>query len=357
MQVTIKDIALKAGVSTATVSRVVNKSPLVKEVTKKKVLDMIKELNYQPDLIARSMVKKRTFSIGLIVGVLGNPFFAETAEIIIKTIERFDFHVSVYVTEEKEEKMEEYIDLLINRRVDGVLIGSVFKGTSLDKLDKNNIPYVLYNRKGDHPNADYIIHDSFKGAFAAVSHLIHLGHKRIGIIHGPDKFDTVQDRISGYQEALKTFGLKQYEHFVQGIDFVNTGTEVPKVLENMLSNKVKPTAIFTTADYIALDAMDYLVKNNINIPKDLALIGIDNIRLSGHSLIQLTTVGLRAEEMAKLAAEKLMQKIEEKDRYDQQEIVPWRIKLEPELVIRKSCGVENKISDNDERKGGYYAFC
>ncbi|MCM3712552.1 LacI family DNA-binding transcriptional regulator [Halalkalibacter oceani] len=339
MQVTIKDIAVKAGVSTATVSRVVNNNPFVKESTKKKVLQAIEELDYQPDLIARSMVMKRTFTVGLIVGNLGNPFFAETAEVIIKIVERYNCHVNVYVTDEKKEKVTEYIDLLVNRRVDGVIIGAAFKDTSFENLEKNNIPYILYNRKTDQDDTDYVIHDSFKAAYTAVKHLIQLGHKRIGIIHGPNKFNTVQDRISGYYAALNEYGLKAYDHFIRSVDFTNTKTEVPKVLDEMRSKKVKPTAIFTTADHIALDALNYLTKQHVAVPDDIALIGVDNISLSGHSLIELTTVGIRAEEMAQLAAEKLMQKIEDKNRASSaSNSLPFRITLEPELVIRNSCG-------------------
>lgn len=338
MKVTIKDIAKKANVSIATVSRVVNQNPFVKEETKEKVLKVIKELDYHPDLIARSMVKQRTFSIGLIVGGLGNPFFAETAEVIIKTAEKFNCHVNVYVSEEKSEKMEQYIDLLITKRVDGVIIGSVFQNTSLEKFEKVGIPYVLYNRKNNRENADFIVQDNSKGAYEVVSHLIKLGHKRIGLIHGPLIFDTVEGRIEGYYEALKAFNLKAYDHLSQAVDFMKAEEQVPIVMEKMFAGNIKPTAIFTTADYLALDAMDYLINNGYQVPKDVAVAGFDNIRLSRHSLIGLTTVGVRAEEMARLAVEKLMQKIESKEHPQDEE--PWKIKLQPELVIRKTCGYD-----------------
>lgn len=336
MQITIKDIARRANVSTATVSRVINNNPFVKVANKKKVMSAIKEMNYNPNLIARSMVKKRTFSIGLIIGSLSNPYYAESAEIIIKVAERYNFHVNVYVTDETKGKTEEYIDILINRRVDGALIGSALEDTSLQKLEENHIPYVLYNRKTNDDNNDYVIADNFKGTFDAINHLIQLGHKKIGIIHGPDMFVTVKDKIKGYYKALDNFGLKKYDNFVEGVNFFNTDIGVHNALTNMMSKKIKPTAIFTTSDYIALGVMNDLHKHNIHVPKDIALIGCDNIKLSGHSLIELTTIDTRSEEISRFAAEKLLQKIEDKDAVKKSH--PWCLKLETKLIIRKSCG-------------------
>ncbi|GAX88556.1 LacI family DNA-binding transcriptional regulator [Effusibacillus lacus] len=347
MNSTIVDIAKKAGVSTATVSRVINNYPFVKESTRKKVLKVIDELNYYPDLIARSMVKGRTYNIGLIVGGLGNPFFAETAEVIVKTAERYNCHVTLCVTEEKPWKMAEYIDLLITKRVDGVIIGSVFKDDPISRLRDSKIPYVLYNRRNGHEDADYIVQDNVKGSFEAVKHLIQLGHTRVGILHGPLAFDTVEGRVAGYRQALDAFKLKTFDHFVHEIDFSEPENKVQQAMDKMFGGKIKPTAIFTTADFLALDAMEYLLNKNYRVPEDVALASFDNLRLSGHSLISLTTVGQRAEEMARLAVERLMQKIENKLNGNESEAIsPWKITLQPELVIRRSCGSHLKSYQN-----------
>jgi LacI family transcriptional regulator len=337
MNSTIWDIAKITGVSASTVSRVVNNYPFVKETTRKKVLQAIEELNYYPDLVAKSMKKGRTYNIGLIVGGLRNPFFAETSEVIVKTAEKYNYHVTLCVTEEKALKVKEYINLLIKMRVDGVIIGSISNDAPINRLRDSKIPYVLYNRRNEHKDSDYIIQDNSKGAFDAVSHLINLGHKRIGMLHGPLSFDTVEGRTAGYYEALNTYKLKQYDHFVQEVDFVEAETKVEQAVNKMFDNKIKPTAIFTTADILALDAMEVLMRYGYRVPKDVAMVGFDNIRLSGHSLIGLTTVGHRAAEMARLAAERLVQKIEYKDNNDHP-LDPWNITLQPELMIRRSCG-------------------
>ncbi|MET3507617.1 LacI family DNA-binding transcriptional regulator [Halalkalibacter oceani] len=338
---TMKDIAKKAGVSTATVSRVINNYPFVKERTKKKVQEAIDQYKYYPDLIARSMIKKRTFTIGLIVGGLDNPFFAESAECIVKEASKFDSHVMLYVNEEKSSKMAEYISFLIAKRVDGIIIGSMYKDDHrlIEQLDHSQIPYVLYNRKNKRKQVDYIVQDNYKGAFEAVSHLIRLGHKRISMIYGSSESETVESRFEGYHKALTVNGLKVYPHLMHEVGFKNIETKVREAIRVMYSDKIKPTAIFTSADFIAMEAMEGLSELGYRVPEEVAIVGFDNIRLSGHSFIGLTTVNQAVEEMSKLAVERLMQKIDEQENnLPPSELNAWQIKLSPQLIIRKTCG-------------------
>jgi LacI family transcriptional regulator len=341
-----KDVAKIAGVSQATVSRVMNMPEKVKPKTRDKVLQAMEQINYYPDSIARSMKNRRTFNIGLIIGGLSNPFFAETAEIIIKTARKHNCHVTLCVTDENPFKMDESINLLISKRVDGVIIGSVGMDDPVYRLKNHNIPYVLYNRRKNQEDADYVIQDNLKGGFEAVSHLITLGHTKIGILHGPIAFDTVEERTKGYFEALSKNNLVTYDHFIHEIDFSDSENKVHQAMEVMFNEGVKPTAIFTTADFLALDAIEYLMEHNYRIPEDIALVGFDNTKISGHSLIGLSTVGQQAGEMARLAVERLMIRIDYKG--GQEDITgdlesPWKVKLQPELIIRKTCGSNPKI--------------
>jgi len=340
---TILDIAKKAGVSTATVSRVLNNYPFVKEQTRSKVLEAIESLNYYPDLVARSMVKGRTYNIGLIVGTLGNPFFAETAEVIIKTAEMYKCHVTICVSEENEAKLTDYVELLCNKRVDGVIIGSIFKGVSIPRLKLSNIPYVLYNRTNGLEDADYVVQDNYQGAYEAVKHLIGLGHSRIGILHGPKVFDSVVERLEGYRKAIHDANLTIYDHLIQEVHFEKVDSDLEGAMNKMMDDKNTPTAIFATADFLALAAIEYLMKNGYRIPEDIAMIGFDNLRLSGHSMIGLTTVGQKAEDMARFAVKRLMHKIENHfNGNESSNEESWQIKLKPELIIRRSCGA-NKL--------------
>ncbi|MBP1932638.1 LacI family DNA-binding transcriptional regulator [Ammoniphilus resinae] len=342
MNSTILDIAKLAGVSTATVSRVLNNYPFVKEQTRNKVLEAIEALNYYPDLVARSMVKGRTYNIGLIVGTLGNPFFAETSEVIIKTAEMYKCHVTLCVSEENETKLSEYVDLLCNKRVDGLIIGSIFKGVTIPRLKSSNIPYVLYNRKNVFEDADYVIQDNFQAAYEAVNHLVRLGHRKIAILHGPQVFDSVAERLEGYYKALQDAKLKTYDHFHQEVHFEKVDADLESSMNRMMEDKNRPTAIFATADFLALAAIEYLMNKGYRIPEDVAIVGFDNLRLSGHSMIGLTTVGQRAEDMARLAVERLMQKIEQTVTGNSSEEDSWKIRLKPELIIRRSCGAHLK---------------
>lgn len=347
MGATVKDIAKKAGVSTATVSRVINDYPYVKESTKQKVLKAIEELNYYPDLIARSLIKRRSFNIGLIIGGLDNPFFAESAEIIIKTAEQFNCHVTLYVTEENPQKMEEYVHFLIAQRVDGVIIGSILEDDSLEPLKKSNIPYVLYNRKNNDDTADYIIQDNRKGAFDAVNHLIRLGHTKIGMLHASIQSIAVKSKLKGYHDALHVHHLKSYDHFVQEVGFKGFKKKTKEAVDRMLEAKNKPTAILATSDFIALEAIEHLMQHGYRIPEDMAIVGFDNIHLSGHHLIGLTTVSQRVEEMSRLAVECLMQKIERNiSEIDYNNSNTWKITLQPNLIIRRTCGAKSNQKAN-----------
>ncbi|WP_416148700.1 LacI family DNA-binding transcriptional regulator [Salipaludibacillus sp. HK11] len=339
MSPTIKDIAKKAGVSIATVSRVINNYPFIKGATKQKVNNVIEELNYYPDLIARSMIKKSTSNIGLIVGGLDNPFFAESAEIIIKAAEQYNCYVTLYSNEEDEEKLNRYIELLVQKRVDGVIIGSVYKESTLDLLNKSKIPYVFYNRRNRDKNTDYIIQDNHKSGFDATSHLISLGHTKIAMLHAAIHSDVVENRLKGYYDALKASGLKNYDHFVQEVGFRKIKPKVKQAIDELLEAKVKPTAIVASADFIALEVMENLVQKSFKVPDDIALVGFDNIHVSSHSLIGLTTVSQRVEEMSQLAVDRLMQKIEAR-KNEEEDTTPWKIKLQPKLIVRKTCGAK-----------------
>jgi LacI family transcriptional regulator len=336
-KVNLKDVATYAGVSYATVSNVIHGKNIVKEETKCKVLKAIETLNYYPDLIARSMKKGRTFNIGLIVSDLSNPFYAESSKVIVKTAEKYNCHVTLCVTEEKTSKMDEYIDLLITMRVDGVIIGSYLKTDSFERLRKNDIPYVLFSRKDRDGECDFIVLNNVKGAQDAVSHLIQLGHKRIGLIHGPTQFDTMEGRVKGYYQAMNAHKMKVHSDFIQEVGINEMETNLEPLINKMFEKEMKPTAFFATGDHLALDAMEILIQKNLRVPEDVALVGFDNIRFSGHSFIGLTTVGHRAIEMASLATERLMQKIENKDNPEFLS-KPWQITLDPELIIRRSSG-------------------
>lgn len=334
---TIVDIAREAKVSTATVSRVINNHPHVSPKTRSKVIEVMEKSNYQPDLIARSMVKKRSNNIGLIVGSLSNPFYAETSQLITSVANQYHSHVTLCCTGDDDSPVEQekFISFLSQRRVDGIIIGSIRRqDEKLLELLKQ-VPCVLYNKRLDSGHMDYVVLDNKNGAFQAVQHLIEAGHTRIGFLHGPTALSsTSYERYQGYMETMNKYNLSVREEWVHEIHYHRAKKEIPRSIQIMMSSRYKPTAIFATMDWMALIALGFLSDNGYRIPDDIAVVGFDNIDMASLGFIQLTTVEQRKEEMARLAIERLMQKIDNPESANG----TFQIVLKPNLVKRNTCG-------------------
>lgn len=331
MRVTVNDIARAARVSQTTVSRVLNNYPQVKESTRRKVLDTIDELKFTPDSVARSMITKKTYTLGLIVGDISNPFFAESAKIIIEKAQKLGYDVIISNTNHNDDNLESAIQTLLNKRVDGILISSVYKTSkTVQDLHESGFPLILFVNKTDDPNSNYVVLDNEKGARLAVEHLVQLDHKNIAFVCGPLKYSAIYERYIGYQKALNKYGLEMKSEFVynQEISYEDTYSFV----DNLLSMKHTPTAFFAASDQIALTIMDAAVNNNYRIPEDLSIIGFDNMSISSNQYIGLTTISQQKEKMSLTALEKLVLLIENGDTVS----TPIRITLEPELIVRKT---------------------
>ncbi len=331
---TIKDIARIAQVSDATVSRVINDSPLVKEETRNKVLEVIEQLNYHPNTLARGMKTKKTYTIGLLVATLTNPFYAETAKIVVDTANNLGYATILCITDNDRHKQKEYINILKQRKVDGFLFASVLtEDKAVRELIKSGAPYLLFNRRfSSCQDVNYIVLDNSAGTYMAVEHLIKLGHKKIAFIRGTHNFSTSVERFSGYKKALEDYGIPYREEFVVDGQYDQEKTiHATKILLNL---PTPPTAIVCCNDLMALSAMEVIISANLKIPEDIALIGFDNIDIAGHSLVQLTTVAQNKSLMAEIATQSLIKMIEKTQPPDQ--LV--QLVLKPQLIVRKTCG-------------------
>ncbi|MBP1931918.1 LacI family DNA-binding transcriptional regulator [Ammoniphilus resinae] len=334
MKVTVKDIARTAGVSQSTVSKVLNNYAQVKESTRKKVLKAVEELGFVPDLVARSLVMNRTGTIGLIVGDIANPFFSETAKVIIAEARKSGIDVILSDTDYRSELMEMAVKNMLARRVDGILISAVDrKDTFTTDLYKKGYPLVLFNRHPDSDLVNYIVLDNGKGSRLAVNHLVQLGHRRISFISGPLQFSTFHHRYLGYKNAIQEHNIPYIEEFV--FDGDPSYESINDYLKELLNKDEKPTAFFAATDQLAIHVMDALARMGFNVPLDFSVIGFDNIDISSNPHINLTTVSQNKKEMAKLALEKLLALIDEGEIPEQ----PIHITLEPKLIIRKTVGV------------------
>ncbi|OGP88518.1 MAG: hypothetical protein A2156_03590 [Deltaproteobacteria bacterium RBG_16_48_10] len=339
-KVTIKDIAKIANVSHTTVSRALNNQSRIRNETKEKILSIAKELNYRPNFIARSLVMKRTKTLGLVITTIANPFYTELAQGIEATARRLGYNIILCSTQSDLGTEKLYVDMLRSKGVDGIIFTSAHMGDpNILELAEEGFPIVLVNRRTYHPmvkeKVDYVGIDNIQGGFLAVEHLIKLGHQRVGIIGGSSESSVGFERLEGGKRALVAYGLEQIDdYFLEG-DFLKEsgyrgGMRFIKMAE-------PPTAIFATNDYMALGTYQAVVEEGLKVPEEIAIVGFNDIEFTAMKGIELTTIGQKKYEMGALSVESLVAKIEGRKAGPTGEII-----LKPELIIRKTCGFHLK---------------
>lgn len=309
--VSSKDVARIAGVSQATVSRVLNQPHKVTPVTREKVLGVIKRLDYRPNSIARSLVSNKTKSIALVSGQLHNPFFAESTTSIVRFANSKGFSVNVHF-DDLGDNFNVYQDVL-NQQVDGIILSSIlYNDPVYDNLMNQNVPFVMFNRK--HKNkGNFIEIDNFKAGYLAAECLIENNHQEIVWIGGALTTSTFYNRHRGYLSALNKYNLPIKEENTVITD--TTEKDVHKKTIEVIARKDRPTAIFAATDSIAFYIMDILIRQGYKIPQDISIIGIDNVNHSAHGSIQLSTVGtVDNDNIGRLAIEYLIDLINNKDK-------------------------------------------
>lgn len=285
----ILDVALKAHVSIATVSRVVNKSDhKVNPATRDKVLAAIRELDYRPNALAKGLLMKKTMTIGIIIPDISNPYYAEIVRGIQDVADRAGYAVMLHNTDRKQERIIRYIYLLREKSVDGVIFsGGIINGyETLSILKELKERVVVVGRHAvDFPA---VMVDNMGGATQAVQHLIDLGHLRIASIGGPEGSTTAEDRLTGYRNALAQNGLS----FDEGL--VRRGTWSPDsgylLAGELLRAKGRPTAIFSANDQMAFGVIKAAHELGLAVPEDLAVVGFDNVPTGYYFDPPLTTV-------------------------------------------------------------------
>ncbi|TDO84362.1 LacI family transcriptional regulator [Halanaerobium saccharolyticum] len=334
MAATLKDIAKKAGVSITTVSRVINNKDSVipiKDDTKNKVLEIAAELNYRPNINARSLSTKKSYNLGLILDYL-DPYFSDIVNSIEKSSREKNYNLILSMLNNKS--FEEIINnLLYQSSIEGILIGGtkklIKKNRIFNKLKKLNVPIVLIAHYfNDIPSINI---DDFRGGYLAAEHLIELGHQKIAIITGPDyenRKDS-QQRLMGYKKAITENSIELREDYIlEGNYSYHSGYQNMKKL---LGNRELPTAVFAAEDQMALGALKAAYELGVRIPEDISLIGFDNIIQSRYSTPSLTTISQPRREMGRAAINLLVSLIEnEKDEFKEQQI------FTPKLISRES---------------------
>ncbi|GAA0316636.1 ribose operon transcriptional repressor RbsR [Bacillus carboniphilus] len=330
-QVTIRDVAREAGVSVATVSRYLNSNGYISAKAEQKVKEVMERLDYQPNEIARGLAKKKTRTIALIIPDITNPFFPELVVAIEEVAKAKGYSIILVNTQVGELQSNHFWTQLQNRYVDGFILASFqFDAVVLKGIEKLQIPFVRIDRAADYNTSDSIGLDNFKGARLAVEHLIEVGCKKIAHISGPDSFPPALERKRGYVETVKSLGA-DLEPIVYEGDFT---LESGKALTSILMNENKDVdGIFLANDLMAIGCLKALKLMGYQVPKDVAIIGFDGIKLTEMVEPEISTVEQPIYDIGVAATNKLINKIEatENGESDHQETP-----LDVRLVKRQS---------------------
>ncbi|UFJ39918.1 LacI family transcriptional regulator [Brevibacillus humidisoli] len=327
MKATIYDVAKMAGVSIATVSKVINNTGRISEKTRKKVLKVIEQLNYQPNVMATALTGKYTHTIGLVIPDLANPFFAELARSIEDRGHELGYSLVICSTDYLPEKEAKYLELLRRKSVDGIILASGFEKMKLvEQLIEERFPVSIVARDFPSFAVNAVSIDDFLGGYEATSYLVKLGHTNIGII-ARDVWSN-RERMRGYLKVLEEHQLQPHPsfQFVQESN-VEWGRRVANLL---LDSPQPPSAIFACNDLLAAGAIQAAKEHGLTVPGDLSVIGFDNTILATITDPPLTTVSQPIQSMGREVIDLMVSEIKNEKGHKS------RIVLLPELVVRDS---------------------
>ena len=324
-KVSLKDIAKKAEVSTATVSYVLgNKKCRVSEATKERIRAIAQELNYQPNQIAQSLKSGKTYSTGLIVADISNPFFSNIARVIEDEAAKFGYTVIFGSSDESAEKSWKLIQFLKNRQVDGfIIVPTENSEAQIEYLQEQKMPFVLLDRYFPQLNTTNVAINNFEIASEMVKDLIKTSPKKIGMIAYKNSLIHMEDRIGGFQEASKSI-----ESFIERVGFNAIEAEVELALENLLQKKVE--ALFFATNSLAVAGLRVLQQKNIKIPNEIAIASFDESEAFEFFYSPVSYIQQPINQMGTRALQLLLNKVNTPELQEKTEI------LTAECVFRKS---------------------
>lgn len=328
MRPTIYDVAEKAGVSIATVSKVVNNSGRISDKTRKKVIDTMRELDYQPSSVAAALTGKQTFTIGVLVPDISNAFFAEVARALENNAREMGYAIILCSTDHQLEREKDYLELLLKKQVDGIIIATEPEDWRVyQSLQNKSIPHLMFSIDNHGFSSHVVTIDDIRGGYMAGRYLLEKGHSEIAVIAELNRASG-RMRLKGFKEALADEGIFLKEDWI--IPSMSRMDSAQAAARKILNLKKRPTAVFATTDLIAAIFMNEARKLNIHIPEDLSIIGFDNTIYAKLADPGLTTIAQPTEELAQFAMEQLIKLIKNP------KIPQQRIMLSPILVKRSS---------------------
>lgn len=350
-QPTIRDVARRAQTSTATVSRVLNETGFVSEALRERVLKAAAELGYTPNSLARSLKSQSTHTVGVLITDITNQFYASLVRGLEDVLSQRGYHALLSNTDYDVAKEAEHCRLMCEKRVEGVIISAAGQETAhLRRLRDQGIPWVFVNRRPKGCGGLAILTDNRAGAFEATLHLVHLGHRRIGVVAGPQDINTGIDRLQGYREAMAVAGLPVREEWIVPGYFREDGGYQAAVQLLDLPRDRRPTALFVCNNKMTVGVWNALADRKVRVPDEMALVGFDESEWARMVRPPLTTVAQRTYEMGQAAARRLLQAIS-RGRDAFAPTVASDLYLKPQLIVRQSCG-SNSAEDTPQAAGG-----
>jgi LacI family transcriptional regulator, galactose operon repressor len=338
-KLTIKDIAEMAGVSPSSISIVLNNKEGVSAKTRDRVLKIIKEFNYTPNQVARSLVQRRSRCIGMVIPNTYNySVFPELAWGVETVLQQHGYSLSLISTHDDPELEAREVENAKARGIDGIITSSAVLGTqNLPRLVEEGFPIIsLLRRVYDCPQLEFVIVDHFKGGYLAAEHVIRMGHSKVGVLRGPANLTPGLERYEGAIQAASDYGISlSPEHIREGRFSQEFGYE--STLDMLkLGKKRRPTAIVCGNDDMALGSFEAILDAGLEVGREIAVVGFNNIKTTSLKRVEITTISQESQEMGRLAAKRLIERIENPEQITN----PYRKTLEPHLVVRKSCGYE-----------------
>jgi LacI family transcriptional regulator len=333
MPTRMKDIADDLGLSVVTVSKVLRDHPDIPEQTRKRVLKRVKELDYQPNVLARSLVTGRSYLVGLVVPDLLHPFFAEVAKALSTAIRGKGYSLIVSSSEEDPELERREIRQLLARRLDALVIASTATSAEqFERMRRKKEPFVLIDRNFPGISANFVGVDDEAAGRIGTDHLLDIGCKRVAHIRGRNK-STGMGRFEGYRKALLNRGLPLVEDYVVSPHQVDTngleqGAEAMRLL---LSRSPRPDGVFCYNDLLAIGAINTIFEEGLRVPEDIAIIGCGNLHYDSCLRVALSSIDQHHMQIGQRAAEILLNLIESKQIPKVRQCI-----LEPALVVRSS---------------------
>jgi DNA-binding LacI/PurR family transcriptional regulator len=334
MTVTIIDVAKKAGVSPSTVSRVISNHPRISTATATKVREIMRELGYHPNMMAKSLVSKTTNTLGVILPrpaeeLFLNLFFPEFIRGILSQSSRAGYDLVMTSGASEREEMDAITRLVKGRRVDGILLLSSRQNDPvISFLHEDKFPFVLIGRSPEYPDVVSVDNDNVQAAFDATKHLVSLGHKRIGFVSGPPNLVISKDRMEGYQRALSEAGLPSRSQWIVEGEFLQESGY--RAMSMIMSLPERPTAMVIIDDLVAIGVLRGLTELGYSVPRDISIVSFNNVAVSQLTNPPISSIDIGIYQLGYAASQTLIASIQGDSLHTNRTLIPHR------LVLRES---------------------